>query len=138
MVLLQAPRPVLPVYPPVLSNSSLAEHPAVKIAVDHEGWYRVSLSQLSAAGLAQGTDPRTLHLYAEGIEQPLLLTADTTSSPSLGPAIEFYGTGIDTPFSADRVYWLISENHSPKRILSVSLAFLRKRRSVKFPLHRPS
>jgi len=119
MVLLQAPRPVLPVYPPVLSNSSLAEHPAVKIAVDHEGWYRVSLSQLSAAGLAQGTDPRTLHLYAEGVEQPLLLTADTTSSPSLGPDIEFYGTGIDTPFSADRVYWLISENHSPKRILSV-------------------
>jgi len=119
MVLLQAPRPVLPVYPPVLSNSSLAEHPAVKIAVDHEGWYRVSLAQLHAAGLDHSIDPRTLHLYAEGVEQPLLLRAATTSAPSLGPDIEFYGTGIDTPFSADRIYWLISENQSPKRILSV-------------------
>ncbi len=118
MVSLQAPRPVLPVYPPGLTSPGLADHPAVKIAVDHEGWYRVSLSQLHAAGLAEGTDPRTLHLYAEGVEQPLLLTADTTSAPSLGPDIEFYGTGIDTPFSADRIYWLVSDNQSPKRILS--------------------
>jgi hypothetical protein len=116
---LQAPRPVLPVYPPGLASPRLADHAAVKIAVDHEGWYRVSLSQLYAAGLAPGTDPRTLHLYAEGIEQPLLLTSGTTSAPSLGPDIEFYGTGIDTPFSADRIYWLISDNQWPKRILPV-------------------
>ncbi len=119
IVPLQAPRPVLPVYPPGLASPRLAEHAAVKIAVDHEGWYRVSLSQLYAAGLAQGTDPRTLHLYAEGVEHPLLLTSGTTSAPSLGPDIEFYGTGIDTPFSADRIYWLISDNQWPKRILPV-------------------
>src|SRR5208282_4061714 len=119
MPLLQAPRPVLPIYPPGVPPLSVADHAAVKIAVDHEGWYRVSFAQLFAEGLDRYTDPRTLHLYAEGVEQPLLLTAGTTSAPSLGPVIEFYGTGIDTPFSADRIYWLISDNQWPKRILPV-------------------
>ena len=32
--------------------------------------------------------------------------------------MEFYGTGIDTPFSADRVYWLVAEGDPGKRILS--------------------
>ncbi len=117
---LVVPRPVLPFPPPGFPPVSVADHQAVKISVAQEGWYHVSFAQLFAAGLDRNTDSRTLHLYAEGVEQPLLLIARASGPPSPSDAIEFYGTGIDTPFSADRVYWLISNFHSPKRILPVA------------------
>ena len=116
---LVVPRPVLPIPPPGLPPLNVADHPAVKISIDQEGWYHISFAQLFAAGLDRNTDSRTLHLYAEGVEQPLLLTGRASGPPSPADAIEFYGTGIDTPFSADRVYWLISDFQSPKRILTV-------------------
>ena len=130
---LQAPRPVLPVYPPNVPRLSVADHAAVKISVDHEGWYRVPLSQLFAAGLNHISDPRSLHLYAEGVEQPILLTAGTTPSSALSPVIEFYGTGIDTPFSAARVYWLISDNQWPKRITQLPPAGSGRAAPASFP-----
>jgi uncharacterized repeat protein (TIGR01451 family) len=116
---LAVPRPGLPIPPPGLPPLSVADHQAVKISVAQEGWYHVSFAQLFAAGLDRNTDSRALHLYAEGVEQPLLLTGRASGPPSPSDAIEFYGTGIDTPFSADRVYWLISDYQSPKRILTV-------------------
>ena len=117
---LMAPRPVFPILPPGFARLSVADHQAVKISVAQEGWYHVSFAQLFAAGLDRNTDSRSLHLYAEGVEQPLFLTGRASGPPSPSDAIEFYGTGIDTPFSADRVYWLISDFHSPKRILTVA------------------
>lgn len=83
----------------------LASQPAVKIFVDHEGWYRVTEPQLVAAGLRPNIDARSLHLYAEGVEQPIRITGP---GANFGPqsAIEFYGTAIDTPSSGERVYWL--------------------------------
>ena len=117
---LMTPRPVFPALPPGFARLSVADHAAVKISVAQEGWYHVSFAQLFAAGLDRNTDSRTLHLYAEGIEQPLLLTGRASGPPSPSDAIEFYGTGIDTPFSADRVYWLISDSRWPKRILPLA------------------
>ena len=97
----------------------VANYPAVKISVQNEGWYRVTQPQLVAAGFDPRTDVRSLRLYAEGVEQPLLI-----SGPQAGPltpsgAIEFYGTGIDTPFSGTRVYWLIHDAQAANRILTV-------------------
>jgi len=43
----------------------LAAHPAVKITVDHEGWYRVSHPDLVAAGLDRNVDPRDLRLFVD-------------------------------------------------------------------------
>ncbi len=131
-------RPVLPILPPGLPRLSVADHQAVKISVAQEGWYHVSFAQLFAAGLDRYTDSRTLHLYAEGVEQPLLLTGRASGPPSPSDAIEFYGTGIDTPFSADRVYWLISDSHWPKRILPVAAACFRQHRPGEFSIHRSS
>jgi uncharacterized repeat protein (TIGR01451 family) len=112
------PRPIFPVPPakPTLFNA--AAHPAVKISVDHEGWYHVSLAELFAAGLEPNIDVRSLRLYAEGIEQPLLLAGRASGAALPTDAIEFYGTGIDTPFSGTRVYWLIREGNYGKRILA--------------------
>lgn len=82
----------------------LAAAPATKILVDHEGWYRITQAQLVAAGMKSKVEPRLLHLYAEGVEQPIRITDGEQFGP--GSAIEFYGTAIDTPYSGQRVYWL--------------------------------
>ena len=88
----------------------LAASPAVKIYVDHEDWYRVTQPQLAAAGFGANVNPKFLHLYAEGIEQPIKITGgERFGSQS---AIEFYGTAIDTPYSGQRVYWL-TEGRGP-------------------------
>ncbi len=93
----------------------LASQPAVKIFVDHEGWYRVTQAQLVAAGLSRDIEARKLHLFAEGVEQPIRITGATRG---FGPqaAIEFYGTAIDTPYSGQRVYWLAATDQPGMRI----------------------
>jgi len=102
----------------------LAAHPAVKIHVRHEGWYRVAQPDLVKAGLDPQVDPALLHLYAEAIEQPMQITGATVGPGGFGPqaAINFYGTGIDTVFSGTRVYWLAAgEGHGARiRQLPVS------------------
>jgi len=119
---LAVPPPLIPALAPGQSAVSLNGLPAVKISVTAEGWYRVTRAQLVAAGLPPGADARTLQLYAEGIEQPLLILG--RQSGPLGPndSIEFYGTGIDTPFSGTRVYWLVRGSRPGKRIATVPAA----------------
>jgi len=97
---------------------ALAARPATKIFVDHEGWYRVSQAQLTAAGFPSNVEARSLHLYAEGVEQPIrVVGGDTFGAQS---AIEFYGTAIDTPYSGQRVYWLTSQGPPGQRIATES------------------
>jgi uncharacterized repeat protein (TIGR01451 family) len=116
---LSTPRPLIPQVAAGESLASLNGEPAVKISVTAEGWYQVTRSQLVAAGLPAGADVRTLQLYAEGVEQPLRIVGH--QSGALGPndSIEFYGTGIDTPFSGTRVYWLVRGSRAGKRISSI-------------------
>ncbi len=87
---------------------ALASHPAIKIYVQHEGWYQVAQPALVAAGLDPSVDPALLHLFAEAVEQPMEIVGAASGRGGFGPqaAIRFYGTGIDTPFSGTRVYWL--------------------------------
>jgi uncharacterized repeat protein (TIGR01451 family) len=94
----------------------LASQPAVKIYVTHEGWYQVTQPELINAGLDPNVDPWLLHLYAEAVELPIQITG--VSGGAFGPqaAIEFYGTGIDTPYSGTRVYWLVAEQTPGLRI----------------------
>ena len=96
----------------------IAAGPAVKIAIDHEGWYRITQSQLVAAGLNPSVNPDTLQLFAEGVEQPILITGSRGGLGGFGPqaAIQFYGTGIDTTFSSQRIYWLVSGSQQGARI----------------------
>ena len=66
----QASRPVtrtaqLPASPKG-PESDLSALPAVKISVKTEGWYRVTKSDLVAAGLDPNANPRFLQLYADG------------------------------------------------------------------------
>ncbi len=96
----------------------LAAHPAVKILVRQEGWYRVAKADLLKAGLDPNVDPARLHLFAEATEQPLQITGATPGPGGFGAqaAINFYGTGIDTEFSGTRVYWLAAGDTHGARI----------------------
>ncbi len=97
---------------------ALASHPAVKISVHHEGWYRVTQPELVNAGLDPNVDPARLQLFAEAHEQPIGITGATAGPGGFGPqaAISFYGTGIDTEFSGMRVYWLVAGEGAGARI----------------------
>ena len=116
---LPTPRPIIPAPGRGGLPVSLDGDAAVKISVQGEGWYQVSKAQLVAAGLDPNADARTLHLYAEGIEQPMLILGRQTGPLGPNDSIEFYGTGIDTPFSGTRVYWLIHGSRPGMRINSI-------------------
>ncbi|HKV78413.1 MAG TPA: C25 family cysteine peptidase [Candidatus Sulfotelmatobacter sp.] len=96
----------------------LASHPAIKLNVRHERWYRVGQPELVKAGLDPNVDPATLHLYAEAVEQPIQITGATAGPGGFSPqaAISFYGTGINTVFSGTRVYWLVGGEGRGARI----------------------
>ncbi len=96
----------------------LAGHPAVKILVRHEGWYRVAQPDLVKAGLDPNVDPALLHLFAEASEQAMQITGANPGPGGFGAqaAINFYGTGIDTVFSGTRVYWLVAGEGRGARI----------------------
>jgi uncharacterized repeat protein (TIGR01451 family) len=112
----------LPEFAPTASQRqkqfALAAHPAVKILVKHEGWHSVTQPELIRAGLDPNVDPAFLHLYAEAVEQPIKIIGATPGPGGFGPqaAIQFYGTGIDTQYSATRVYWLAAEETPGQRI----------------------
>jgi len=96
----------------------LAAHPAVKILVRHEGWYRVTQPDLLKAGLDPDVDPDSLRLFAEAAEQSIEVMGATPGRGGFGPqaAINFYGTGIATLYSGTRVYWLVAREGSGARI----------------------
>jgi hypothetical protein len=97
-------------------QSLLAAQAAVKLSVRREGWYRVSQPELVAAGLAPGVDPRLLHLYVEGREVPMRLTGQEDGQFDASDAIEFYGLGLDAPWTDTRVYWLAAGARPGRRI----------------------
>jgi len=90
----------------VATSATLAGGPAAKIGVNHEGWYRVPLADIAAAGV-DVSSPNRLRLYAEGVEQPILIRDG---------AVEFYGLGLDTLQTDARVYWLVRSEPGGKRV----------------------
>jgi hypothetical protein len=89
---------------------ALAASPAAKIGVTREGWYRVTRSDLAAAGYDLGTDTQYLQLFADGVEQPILVREGADV------AIEFFGTPIDTPYAGTRTYWLVRGSRPGLRV----------------------
>ena len=116
------PRPTIAKLIPGEFRASLDGVAAVKISVRSEGWYRVTRAALVAAGLDANADARLLQLYAEGIEQPIQISGRGAGPLGSNDAIEFYGTGIDTPFSDARVYWLVQGTRPGKRIAALPSA----------------
>jgi hypothetical protein len=105
---------------------TLAANPAVKILVKQTGWYRIPQPQLVQAGLSASVNPQNLRLYAEGVEQYFIVHTCMVSTPKCsqqfnpGDWIEFYGTGLNVPYTDTRVYWLVPGTQAGKRISTVS------------------
>ncbi len=85
----------------------VAAQPGVKIAVKADGFYRISRAALQSAGFNTASTDTNWQLYADGIEQPMLVDANN---------IEFLGRGIDTISSDKRIYYLVSGTTVGKRI----------------------
>ncbi len=103
-------------------NINLAAQQAVKISVNHEGWYRVTQPELVRAGLDPKVNPRMLQLYVDGREQPISLTGKNGADFGTSDAIEFYGIGLDTASTNSRVYWLIAGTQPGQRVQQVKSA----------------
>jgi len=98
-------------------QQALAAGPSVKIGVRAPGWYRVGQPELVAAGLNPDIDPRTLQLYVEGVEQAMIVRGEADGQFDAGDALEFYGTGVDTPFTDTRVYWVTADARRGQRVV---------------------
>ncbi|HVF47545.1 MAG TPA: C25 family cysteine peptidase, partial [Pyrinomonadaceae bacterium] len=96
-------------------EANLQEHlrvvglPGVKLGVKAEGLYRVSRSQLQAAGFDVTSNSANWRLFNEGNEQAIILGPN-------GDYIEFFGKGIDRPESDTRMYYLIADTTAGKRV----------------------
>ena len=106
---------------PLAAQWGLAGEGTVKISVDRPGWYRVGQPQLVAAGLSPSVDPRTLRLYADGVEQAFRVAGESDGRLDAGDAIEFFATGVDTPSSDTRVHWLSAGRGTGRRLAVSSL-----------------
>lgn len=88
----------------------IASQPGVKFTITKEGFYRVSRTQLEAAGFNVNAPINNWQLYFNGVEQAILI------DPS-GQYIEFYGAppedGVE---SAKAVYYLLVGSSDGRRM----------------------
>jgi len=97
-------------------QAALASQPAVKIAVKNEGWYRVTQAELAAAGFNINVDPRMLQLFVDGRELRIIVQGEQDGRFDTADSVEFYGMGVESPFSASRVYWLAAGSQPGVRV----------------------
>ncbi|MGH9443504.1 MAG: C25 family cysteine peptidase [Thermoanaerobaculia bacterium] len=108
------------------SNASSSTTPnfagmaGAKISVQKEGWYSVSRQNLINAGWDPGTSPTYLQLWCEGHQQAILVNTGSNKTFDATDTIEFYGTGLDNPFTSSRVYWLLQGSAPGLRIATAS------------------
>ena len=103
--------------PEIQTQRSLAAQPAIKIGVSLPGWYRVTQPELVAAGLDVQVDPAALRLFADGVEHAITVTGASDGRFDATDSVEFYGTGVDTPYTDTRTYWLTSEGRGGRRTI---------------------
>jgi hypothetical protein len=86
--------------PDINTQRWVAAQPGVKIRVKQEGLYRVTRAELQNAGFDVNAPGNLWQLYMDGKQQSIIVGANDSY-------IEFYGTGIDTPESDTKVYYLV-------------------------------
>ncbi len=91
------------------TQNMISSEPGVRIRVSKFGVFRVSRAQLEANGFNVNAPSSTWQLYFQGRQQAI----------TIGPGdsyIEFIGTGIDTPETAQNSYFLIAGTGAGKRM----------------------
>lgn len=99
-----------PWQPPVAAPNS------VKLFVKHSGMHSITMGELVGAGLPPTVDTRHLQLFLDGVEQPIIVTGDKNGRFINTDKIEFYGVGVDSPYSSTRTYYLVAGSKKGLRI----------------------
>jgi hypothetical protein len=94
---------------------TIANQPALKIGVRADGWYRVTQTQMAAAGFDTSAPAQNLRLFAGGNEVAIRVSRDNGALAS-GDFIEFWGQGLDTSTTDTQVYWLVNGAQAGLRI----------------------
>ena len=94
----------------------IASQLALKIAINKEGWYRVTQPQMVAAGFSPVVDIRNLRLFVDGNEVAIN-TSQLTGPFGSSDYIEFYGRGVDTATTDKNIYYLIAGTTPGKRVI---------------------
>ncbi len=98
----------------------VASQNAAKIGIKQNGVYRVSRSQLQTAGFDVNASTSLWQLYADGVEQSIIVEPN-------GNFIEFYGQGLDTLSTDTRTYYLVVGTQNGRRIPSFYRRNIRER-----------
>src|SRR6185503_12076205 len=91
----------------IKAQAGIASGPGFKIGVKQESWYRIPQQTLIAAGLDSNTDPRKLQLYVDGQQVPIIVSGEGDGNFGPADSAQFYGVGVDSPFTEEHVYWLV-------------------------------
>jgi Peptidase family C25 len=97
----------------------IAGQNGAKIAVNQAGFYRVTRTQLQSAGFDVNASPSLWQLYANGVEQSIIVDLS-------GNFIEFYGVGNDLLSTDKRTYYAVVGTQPGKRIANVVRRSLRE------------
>ncbi|HJQ68446.1 MAG TPA: C25 family cysteine peptidase [Blastocatellia bacterium] len=97
-------------------KGNVAGQAGVRMLVKREGLYRVTQEELAAAGFNMGVDPRFIQLFAGGREYPISVIGGQGGRLHAGDAIEFYGVGLDSPWTDAQAYWLVAGSQAGRRI----------------------
>jgi predicted extracellular nuclease len=106
-------------YATLAPTADLAGRAAVKLFIKRAGLYRVAFTDLIAAGLDPTVNPRMLQLFVDGQEVPMTVSGKSAAQLDASASLEFYGLGIDSAATDERVYWLVAGNQPGKRIQTV-------------------
>lgn len=100
--------------PDSVNQLAVAAQGGAKIGIKVNGFYRVTKAELAAAQFDVNTDPAKWQLYANGVEQSILVEPN-------GDYIEFFGKVVETNESDVNSYFLIAAASAGKRIATAVL-----------------
>ncbi len=109
-----------PVYSAAVLNSASAKswtppNPGWRVTTRAEGFYRISASQLSAAGVpVESVDPDNYHMYHLGEEIAIQVSPEGE--------ILFFAEALKSKYTADNVYWLTYNDTPGQRMQTRSAA----------------
>jgi MYXO-CTERM domain-containing protein len=115
-----AARPVAAETAAEARQRAVAAAGAVKVIVRGAGsWIRVTQPELRAAGLPAGVDPAKLQVFADGLEQAVVVTGDGDATFGPDEALELWGVGRDTLSTDARTYWVVAGAAAGARVAKV-------------------
>ena len=91
--------------------------PTLKIGATEDGLYELTYDDLDGAGLdPSSVDPRTIKVSNRGAEIPISVNGEDDGSFDAGDTVLFYGTAIDSLYTAENVYWLTAGGANGQRM----------------------